>query len=1455
MVTLRSLLHALWKKLTGHAPVKKLGEETIERAFQKLGTNWDAASSAREVKPLLIFFGLSPAQREPVAVRLPQYRCAFAFGKTPASRQLAFLKKYPPQRVCAAVHCGRASVAAPIATYLANAGIPLSLYQDLEEFLEDLQEVYLDEGKAFAGVALCGNTWTSQNAIPIRNLLLIGIPSCLRPRMTCLYAPYRCAFIANALDEDADLDAFLSLYPPEKTLIWSPESLDPLLKEFLAARGLTVEPTPRDRMLRSMFIPCGEQQGKEISLDNDDLPLAVIWGLERAAEARLAPCLPQYRLVRFAPAMTLDLLESLHDELVFLFYASWQNENVEAFARRQHFPVFYVNEAILSRLGWRKTFPVPLFMRLSSVAPDPLGLPKRLELTDATRERLKHMDGQALIRRLMELRRLARSGDGRVDGSSTRIRTDTFTLAVWHEEETPVIGLDTFLEQVARERSAGDILCLCLKAGRAENRSAELGGVLHHRCVFLEHAEEFDAVCPLADSVYVVGSLYGLEALLYGCRVVTCGTPFYAGLGLTRDLTPQEPREPMTLEELTVSTLFSEPCLAPYSGEELESYQALALHHLRERADFSYIFETLQDELGIDERHLFLEMRVKLYHGDTEMTVWLEHSLRGFVFGAVLADLLSFRAECPELGALLYRLPTQAAFLLLQALLIYAKTNLLYDLYADVIRQYVRWFEEHRFRDVDTLAFYEQYFKAYIANRFRELGPLPKFRTPNEENSATFLQTAEVYSRILLRSCHYDLFEEFFVCLPPMAPEYYLKVLRELMTDPFAYREPSMEKRLELRLGMFHAFVSIMATLNLPPLGGEMVALTEAWLREDLAAVDTLAAAVAASVEGGAPAPTGQAVSLLKMMVETFMQGMNYQQVESVLGLLEQAEGAQSCAGRRRHLRQMASTVFPGGMTSEQRNREMEKNLLSLQASRRRQTTLDGIWKVSRNYALEKFYQETSRLMARTSQPAHPEGYIFLHHFGMHQTSILPLVVNGLAARNIATIPLSTGFVSLPSRGVSGLHRFAYSLPYGNGRLSLDWHVDFVNREISALGINFFNRFDELLSVSLRRYDIDWEAPITQRFFNRFLQTSDVHLHCCHEIYKEVRRTDAKAGVLLDFPYVPPQAVWLDYAMHVNDPAFRLIYYCTGHIRPLALGPAREETTVAAVDMTLHTECRVPFFPPREKFQTWYRHFRSTTGSDMELERVRQSLECPAPVDFPIFQRLQEEKVRGKRIVCCYGRLLYDRSLRKDGGPGHANMMDWLLHSIDVAAGTPEMLLLIKPHPDEDDSSYSCGPLQQLRDVLPDPLPDNVICLPATGIKTPHLNGLIDLAALWLGTATYELTALGVPVAVCSHDGLGETPFRVLSPAGREEYADMLRGQNCPAPTKEQMDQAAAYIKYLRMDDVVKPYPYSFVSFSNDFTAVPYYHQGFVEKYFKEGDPYIEQVIDQIMEGFVESRN
>lgn len=87
---------------------------------------------------------------------------------------------------------------------------------------------------------------------------------------------------------------------------------------------------------------------------------------------------------------------------------------------------------------------------------------------------------------------------------------------------------------------------------------------LHDALRFADEVHSEAPIIPLIDSVdslHVITSLSGFEALLRGKPVTTHGVPFYAGWGLTRDLGPVPARRTRqrTLDELVAATLLLYP--------------------------------------------------------------------------------------------------------------------------------------------------------------------------------------------------------------------------------------------------------------------------------------------------------------------------------------------------------------------------------------------------------------------------------------------------------------------------------------------------------------------------------------------------------------------------------------------------------------------------------------------------------------------------------------------------------------------------------------------------------------------------------------------------------------------------------------------------------------------------------------------------------------------------------
>ena len=95
-----------------------------------------------------------------------------------------------------------------------------------------------------------------------------------------------------------------------------------------------------------------------------------------------------------------------------------------------------------------------------------------------------------------------------------------------------------------------------------------------------------DALIGVADEVFTIASLAGFEALMRGKAIATCGTPFYAGWGLTEDIVACARRtRRLALDELIAGALILYPrYLHPVSGYMCEIEEILDYFDTHARA-------------------------------------------------------------------------------------------------------------------------------------------------------------------------------------------------------------------------------------------------------------------------------------------------------------------------------------------------------------------------------------------------------------------------------------------------------------------------------------------------------------------------------------------------------------------------------------------------------------------------------------------------------------------------------------------------------------------------------------------------------------------------------------------------------------------------------------------------------------------------------------------------------
>jgi len=511
---------------------------------------------------------------------------------------------------------------------------------------------------------------------------------------------------------------------------------------------------------------------------------------------------------------------------------------------------------------------------------------------------------------------------------------------------------------------------------------------------------------------------------------------------------------------------------------------------------------------------------------------------------------------------------------------------------------------------------------------------------------------------------------------------------------------------------------------------------------------------------------------------------------------------------------------------------------------------LDQIEKIS-------FISDSSDLINSVSLPdGKIKGIIFLSTLNcLNSLAMLAPVLCELKKKGFHIVCLTDCSIKIKKIGLSFIDQFDSIIPaeLHDGEVDLDWHIDWVGKKVFCNGVNYYQGIYEQLSARFRRFHIDIEDPSIKRVFNLQIKYADLMLRVCEKISSTILDKGIPAVLLAGNSHISPYSVFRDYCLSQNNPKLRFVASNVAYENYYSNLGGKFSGSMAVVDMTLHRTCRAPFLAIKERFEKWYLDnmndpsIESRVNLLLSANRVARENQAISPN----LQKVRDAKKQGKKIVCCLGKILCDLAVPYDGGPAHSDIVDWLNHTIDAVRDNPNILLLIKPHPHELRPEIALDLVEFLRDVIPQKLPENVIFLDHKEFNVAEMAGLLDLAILWNGTSALELTIMGVPVMMCSHFGRHDYPVELIYPKSRSQYTSYLRRLKYSSPSIETGRRAAALLHYMGTPDVALPNRYSRRPITNDVVGVPVWDKIALQKYLSLGDPVIELAAERVIEGVV----
>ena len=1131
----------------------------------------------------------------------------------------------------------------------------------------------------------------------------------------------------------------------------------------------------------------------------------------------------------------------------------WVGDNVPRQVRdsaaRNSLPVLHFCESVLSSYGWRKSYALPLW--LSEVqGRRNVDAVRDMQITSFVQEQGERLcspkilqEAESFYAELRSLQTAVYKRSVNVSRGKIQEHGKPMILALW-QKCMDGLSLEDFILKVMESEPEGRILVLPLN-GYDVLSKLSIPAQAKQRCVFLKHLADLDDYLENAQTVHVHGAQQGAEAVFLGKRTVAHVPAWYTGWGLTEDLFIQERPMHLTRSQLVAAAFLGTEYRAPYSFENITVQAALAFWYTRQRPDLGRFHEALQRAFRADARFGVLDMRVGFYN-NPEIDPRMEEQLRDSIFGHIMADILSFSLEMPKLADFLSLFSPHTAMEVLFSLILQAYYQTNYEQLDYILHQCSKWFEKiYRIDDNDIVRFYEIYHDSVIRNWFHDSSP-PRLRLPRDaecrKNALLF------YARILVMCFAYRELDrladnEASDC----TPEWYASLLFSLYNNRRSeIKETSIEEHVQMRLKFFTLYRKARISQGKKDFSPLFVEFMQECLKENRARMHDLAMEFSQKNED--PYVDEDKYNLVLLVVNMLYDNLEYALArfisESLLPKDTIIKDKERIVSQKDKMR--------GQSAKKYRVYALKKNLET--SIKRNNSTVRFDSKLARanDISIYRFYLSSAAIVNRAPTVRHPKGIVFFGNYGTFFSAILPVVLYSLRKRGYAVWPMFNNHIPLNVPLFHPLAKFAYALPHISGPLQLEWTLDYAHKRIEAVGVNFYNCFFEAVTILVRRYEFDWESPDIQRQFRRLLKKTDSVVawidKLCNTLSGMTR--PPKVAVMSEFAYNLPESAIRAYLAQKGGALVHFVYYKNVANYDLVHSHSEISTKVSGLDMTLWSDCRLSFLPARSRFEPWYAQRKNDPAFLAGLENIRQELLANiTETHDEMLDYLRGQKALGKRIICCLGRLLFDQAEHKPGGPIHEDISEWLRHSVEIASETPDIVMLIRPHPHEFNPTAAVRARQTLRDILPRELPPNVLYVNPLDMTVQSLIGIMDLAVLWLGTAVWELSALGVPCAVMSHAGYDQVPFNAIFPQSREEYVRLLKSPTFPQPDLEMQHRGAACLHYVRTANMTRPYPYAFVRGSNSFRTVPWYRMDLIEKFMVEGDENIDFVVDQITEG------
>jgi len=409
--------------------------------------------------------------------------------------------------------------------------------------------------------------------------------------------------------------------------------------------------------------------------------------------------------------------------------------------------------------------------------------------------------------------------------------------------------------------------------------------------------------------------------------------------------------------------------------------------------------------------------------------------------------------------------------------------------------------------------------------------------------------------------------------------------------------------------------------------------------------------------------------------------------------------------------------------------------------------------------------------------------------------------------------------------------------------------VDLPNKEVSYEGVNYYHGFYEAAACTGRTYDVDYTLDINNIQGMARVHRASILIEYLEKAYIYAEHYKKRLIFVAGNSHLAPYSCIRDYILSKKSEYFNFVTIGASYENYYSNFSTNYSKCFGIVNQSFNPTIRAAFLPEKNKFENWLalnpenKEISDKVQSLIKMNRnFSENSTCKK-----LLKRIQVEKKCGKKIICCFGKIVFDSAVFYDGGPAHSGFKDWLNHTIEIAAQSPEILILIKPHPHELKVEIAMKIGQYLRDIIPAQLPENVIFLDHDSFNTHEIARIVDLAVLWNGTSSMELTSLGVPVMMCGHFGVFDYHLDLIYPNDRQDYKAKLLDIEEVVINEQLKYRAMAYVSYMGHHETSIPNEYARRQLLNDPVGIPIWREEKLHNLINVDDSHMEYALNKIV--------